>query len=112
MFLSTPQPLWQRRGIQSPLPFNTTEASLGDEGGWITPPMLRRRKKIYMQGEFRDCKHYMGKGLGCTTDRDVEEHLDAMHPATRAQVKKRKTMLGRFFGDTVSSEDIHSLSFY
>jgi hypothetical protein len=112
MLLSTPQPLWQRRGIQSPVPFDTTEVSLNIKGKWSTPRGRRRRKKIHIQGEFRGCKHYMGSGLGCSADRNVQEHLDAMHPATRAQVKKRKTMLGLFFGDTVSSEDIHSLSFY
>jgi hypothetical protein len=65
-----------------------------------------------MQGEFRDCKHYMGSYMGCNTNLDVEEHIDAMHPPTRAQVQKRKSMLDRFFGDTASSQDIHALSFY
>jgi hypothetical protein len=100
--------LWKRCGIQSPLPFDTTEASLDDEGDWKTPTMLRRRKRIKMYGEYKDCDHYRGRGLGCTTDRDVEEHLDMMRPATRTQVRKHKTILGPFFGDTASSEDIHA----
>jgi hypothetical protein len=109
MFTSTSTPLWKRRGIQSPVHFDTSQTALDEKRQRSRP---KRRKKIYMQGKFRDCKHYMGSYMDCNSNLDVEEHLDLVHPATRARVKERIEKLGRFLGDAVSSEDIRSFSFY
>ena len=94
-------------GITAPVAFDVSDAALKVK---FTPCKSRRRKKLHQQGEFRDCKHAMGSGLGCETDLDVEEHLLVQHPATRAQVKKRKTRFALFLGDTASSEDIKCLA--
>jgi hypothetical protein len=64
-----------------------------------------------MQGEYRDCKHYMGSYMGCEDNLDVEEHRNLVHPVTRAHVKKRLKIFGHFLGDTASSADIRALSF-